>query len=143
MWKFGGLMCGTPAARRYQRRSLVAMMGYLLVLFGTVTFVRHGHPQGWSLYLCSALPAIPIIAVIGTMARYLKEETDEYQRLMIMRSLLVGTAALLGMVVISDFLRSFANLDPFPPFICFMVFALSFGITNAVQKLQNRAPADE
>jgi hypothetical protein len=132
----------TQAFKRYQRRVQAAMAVYVVVTLSAAWAVKHGALIGWQLYLCSVLPALPVIAVIVAMARYLSEETDEYQRLVVMRSLLMGTAALLGTVVVSDFLRSFANIDPFPPFTCFVVFALTFGITNVVQKMRDKVPAD-
>jgi len=133
----------TPAFKRYQRRVQVAMAAYFVVILSAAWVVKHGSLVGWKLYFWSVLPAVPIIAVIVGMARYLAEETDEFQRLIVTRALLMGTAALLGTLEVSDFLRSFANIDPFPPFTCFVIFAVTFGITNFVQKLKNKVPADE
>ena len=77
--------------------------------------------------------------VMVNMGRYLKEESDEYLRLRMIRSLLVATAALLGPLVVSDFVRAYAGAPAFPPFACFVTFCMAFGIANGVQKLRDRA----
>ncbi|QMV18021.1 hypothetical protein GOB94_04440 [Granulicella sp. 5B5] len=129
----------SAALKRYQKRTLSAMVGYFVILFGCVWLVKHVSPQGWPLYLWAVLPAVPIILVMVNMGLYLKEETDEYLRLRMMRSLLVATAALLGPLVVSDFVRAYAHAPAFPPFVCFVTFCLAFGIANGVQKLRDRA----
>jgi uncharacterized membrane protein YcjF (UPF0283 family) len=132
----------SPAFKRYQRRVFTVMLGYAVILLSASWIVKHDHPHGWLLYVLSALPAVPVILVIASMGRYLQEETDEYLRLRTMRSLLVGTAALLATLVVSDFLQAFAGAPAFPPFTSFVLFCLAFGITNAVQKLRDR-PSDD
>jgi len=128
----------TPARKRYERRVLTLMLVYLPTIFLTGRFVRHHALQGWLLYFWSILPAIPVIALIAMMGRYLQEETDEYQRVLTVRALLVATAALLGTLVVDDFLRSFAS-TAIPPFIGFTIFWLSFAIAIGVQTLRDRA----
>ena len=134
---------GTVAQRRYERDVLVTMAGYVVLTFLAAYLVRHGHLRGWVLYVWSVLPAIPVIAVIARMGRYLQEETDEYQRLLTMRSILVGTAALLGSLVVNDFVRAFAGVPAFPPFATFMIFCVAMGITQCVQKLRDRPASEE
>jgi len=138
-----GVGCTTKAGKVYQRRTMVTMSCYLLVVLAAALAVRHLHPKGWLLYVLAVLPALPLIVYLLVLGRYLQEETDEYVRLMTMRSLLAGTGALLITIVISDFLRSFAETGVFPPFVLFMVFFLSFGIAQTVQRLQDRSVGDE
>jgi hypothetical protein len=133
----------SKAGKRYQRRVLTTMAIYMVLLFGTVVLVKHVHVQGALLYVLSVLPAVPVIVTLGWMAVYLKEETDEYLRMITMRALLVGTAALLGVIVVSDFLQSIAERPALPPFTCFVVFFLAFGIAQGVQKQLNRGGGDE
>ena len=77
------------------------------------------------------------------MGRYLHEETDEYQKLKSTRALLVGTAALLGMLVVNDFLRSFTPSPGIAPFWAFLVFAVAVGITQAAQSITDKAQDDK
>ncbi len=133
----------TVAKKRYQRDSLRFMAAYVAVLLGSSWFVKHDGGEKFFLYFWSLLPAIPVVGVIFRMGRYLAEETDEYQRLMTMRSILVGTAALLGTVVVSDFLRSFAGMGDLPPFTGFLIFCGAMAGTEWVQKIRNRVPDGE
>jgi hypothetical protein len=132
----------SKALKKYQRRVMVTMAAYLLVVLGSAEIVKHGAPRGWHLYFWSVLPAIPVIAVIVQMGRYLREETDEYLRLRTMLSLLVATGTLLGTLVASDFLQSFASVPALPPFTSFVVFCAAFAITQGVLQLRDRAKDD-
>jgi hypothetical protein len=133
----------TLARRRFQKRAIVTMAVYLALVVCATWLVHHGLVHGWAVYVWSVLPALPVIVVIAQMGRYLKEEIDEYLRLMTMRSLLVATAALLGMLVVSDFLRSYTASGDLPPFVSFMVFCVAFAMAQGVQKLRNLTPEDE
>jgi hypothetical protein len=133
----------TAARKRYHRSVLQFMVAYIVILFCSSWFVKHDGAQHFYLYFWSILPAIPIIAMIVRMGRYFQEETDEYQKLMRMRSILVGTAALVGALVVDDFLRAFAHAAGFRPFVLFLIFAFAMGITESVQSVNNRADGDE
>jgi len=137
-------ICGTstPAGKRYRRRVMLTMLFYFAVLFGAISIVKHTHPHGWLLYTISVLPALPILAMLGALGVYLQEEKDEYIRLITMRSLLTGTAALLAMLVVNDFLRSISGAAAIPPFTSWVVFFLVFGLAQAVQTMGNRVSDD-
>ncbi len=132
----------TPANKRYQRRVLGTMSVYLVVLFGAIFVVRHTHPHGWLLYTISVLPALPILAMLGSMGVYLQEEKDEYLRLVTMRSLVAGTAVLLMVLVVSDFLRTISGAPALAPFSSWVTFFLAFGVAQGIQKMRNRVRDD-
>jgi hypothetical protein len=132
----------TPAGKRYRSRVMVTMGLYIAVLFGAISIVKHTHPHGWLLYILSLLPAIPILAMLGSLGVYLKEEKDEYVRMMTMRSLLAGTAALLAVLVVNDFLRSISGAGALPVFTSWIVFFVVFGLAQAVQTMGNRVKDD-
>ena len=77
--------------------------------------------------------------MLGVVVLYLREEKDEYQRLLAVRSLLVATFAVLALSTYNDFLRSYGHSSGFPPFTCFVSFWLIFGIANLLQNLGNRS----
>jgi hypothetical protein len=137
--------CGTstPAGKRYQRRVMVTMLLYLVVLFAAVLIVKHTHPHGWLLYAIALTPALPILAMMGALGVYLQEEKDEYVRLITMRSLLVGTAALLAVLIVNDFLRSISGGAAIPPFTSWVVFFLVFGVAQGVQTMRDRVKSDD
>lgn len=133
----------TTARKRYRRDVAQFLAAYIVVLICSSWFVKHDGAEHFYLYFWSILPAIPIIAMIVRMGRYLQEETDEFQKLMRMRSILVGTAALVGALIVDDFLRAFAHARGFPPFMLFIIFAFAMGIMESVQSFSNRAHSDE
>ena len=132
----------TPASKRYQRRFLVTMSIYLVVLFAAILVVKHTRPHGWQLYTISVVPAVPLLAMLGALGVYLTEETDEYIRLITMRSLLVGTAVLLAMLVVDEVLRSISGAGALPPFTSWVTFFMAFGVAQAVQRMRNRVKDD-
>jgi hypothetical protein len=119
------------------------MFFYIVTLWRCVELSKHTHLTGWPLYGLAILPAIPVLVTLGAMGRYLQEETDEYLRWQMVRSLLVGTAAMMTVIVVSDFLRTLAHVAAPPPLSLFLVFCCSFGLTQGVQKLMNRGGGDE
>jgi len=133
----------TTAKKAYQRSVLQFMAAYAVVLFCSSWFVKHDGAEHFYLYFWSVIPAIPIIGVIFRMGKYLREEKDEYQRLLTMQSILVGTGALLAAIVFNDFIRAFAKSPGLPPFWFFMIFCAGMGLTQAFLKFRNRSAADD
>ena len=60
-------------------------------------------------------------------------------RMMAMQAILAGTAALLATLLVSDFLRDFANTGSLPPFVGFLIFCGGMTLAKLVQWLRNRA----
>jgi hypothetical protein len=137
-------LCGlsTPASKRYQRRVMATTSLYVAVLLVAMWVVKHAHPHGWVLYTIAVAPALPMLGTLGALGVYLQEEKDEYVRLITMRSLLAGTAALLTVLVVNDFLRSISGAAALPVFASWVTFFLAFGLAQAVQTMRNRVRDD-
>ncbi len=133
----------SAAKKRYERDVLRFMAAYVVVILCSAWFVKHDGHERFYLYFWSVIPAIPILGVLVRMGQYLQEEKDEYQRWLVMQAILVGTALLLGTVVVNDFLRAFANAAGLPPFAGFMIFCMGMAVMQVVQRLRNRVSADE
>jgi undecaprenyl pyrophosphate phosphatase UppP len=133
----------TAAYRRYRKDVLRYVTVYVVVVLSAAWFVKHDGREHLFLYFWSVLPAIPILAIILRMAQYLSEEKDEFQKLVMMRAILVGTGALLAAIVVSDFLRSFGNAGAVPPFVYFTVFCVGMAVAQLVQWRRNRVSDDE
>jgi len=131
------------AQKRYQRDVMILMAVYLVLVLCSAMFVKHGSTTHLLVYVFSIIPAIPIILLIARMARYLRDETDEYQRYLRMQSMLIGAGATLSVLVVTDFLRSFAHAGDVPPFTLFIVFAASMAATELLQYVRNRVPSNE
>jgi RsiW-degrading membrane proteinase PrsW (M82 family) len=129
----------TPAKKRYERDVMRFMVAYVVVVLCSSWFVKHDGQERFYLYFWSVIPALPVLGVLYRMGTYLREETDEYQRWLVMQSILVGTAALIATTVVSDFLRSFAGTEALPPFVGFLIFAAGMAGTQIVQRIRNRS----
>ncbi len=138
-----GCRVKSKAEKNYERRLIWAMLVYVVVVIVTTWAVRHGHVSGWALYVVAVIPCLPVLRLIHVLALYLHEETDEFQRLLAVRAILLGGAAMLVVSAFSDFLRSFANVGALSPFMMFSVFWVTFGIAQGVQARMNRAGGDE
>lgn len=133
----------TPAGKRYARRVLWTMSIYVVMLVGSLLIVKHAHLHGWLLYSIALIPALPILAVMGALVRYLQEEKDEYLRLIMMRSLLIGTGVLLAVLVGNDFLRSISGVAAIPPFSSWGIFCAVFGVAQVVETRRDRVRNDD
>ncbi len=130
----------SPAVRRYTRGIALTMGGYVLAVLGTSALVhRYPHPQGLILYALSAAPSLCIFSMLAVVVEYLRDEKDEYQRMLVVRSILCATFAILGLNAYTDFLRSYGNVGGLPPFTDFVLFWIIFGIAQAVQSMSGRA----
>ncbi len=128
----------SPAVRRYMRGIIVTMSVYVLAVLGTSYFVVHHHPRGWVLFAMAAPPSLCILAMLGVVVQYLRTETDEYQRMLAVRSLLCATFGTLAMGAYVDFLRGYGDLPALPPFTDFVVFWMIFAAAQGTQSLLSR-----
>lgn len=129
----------SAARKSYQRDALKYIVAYVVVLLCAMWFVRHNGANQLFLYFWSVLPSIPILGVGVRMSRYLREEKDEYVRMMAMQAILTGTATLMATLLVSDFLRAFANTGSLAPFVGFLIFCGGMALARLVQWLRNRA----
>jgi RsiW-degrading membrane proteinase PrsW (M82 family) len=134
--------CGSAAGKRYQRTVAVEMGAYVVIIEGVTQYVRHDHPAGWVLYAVAAAPSVPILGVLIAMGRYLRDETDEYQRNVMVRCLLIGTAVVLAVTAFFGFLRSFEWKGELPPFTEFVLFWLVMASAKVYYRFADRVKDD-
>jgi hypothetical protein len=119
-----------PVMRRFRRRFAVAMIAYCLVLFGSVGLLRAAKLSGPLLWIVAAAPALPILGVLVVMGLYLKEEPDEFERMIHVEAMLWGLGAVLAVTTVWGFLSN-AEVVPAPPlFLVFPLFCLSWGMSQ-------------
>jgi hypothetical protein len=116
----------SPAVRRYVMRMWI--MAALCILFAVVTALafRLYHPHGVLAYLVSILPALPIIGALVYTGVYLAEEKDEFQRNLLVQSLLGGTGGILAVITAWGYMEDFAHaphMDLIWVYALFWVFA--------------------
>jgi hypothetical protein len=127
----------TRAKRRYVWSSFGIMLCYLGLALSSRMMVNRWTPRAWHLYLAAALPSVPVIIYAYVVGRYLRDETDEYERDIVIRGMLWGTAATLSLTVFIGFLRSFGWHGELPPFTEFIVFTLTTAIAQSVHRLRD------
>jgi hypothetical protein len=120
----------TPAARRYLRRIATTSLLYLVATFLAYHVFWHAHIAFWPAVGLALIPSIPIVAIIVFVGIYLKEETDEFQRVLYMQSLLCGTGGTLAVLSFWGFLHLFAHVPGVDAFHIFAFFWLLTGLSN-------------
>lgn len=119
-----------PVMQRYRRRLAVAMSAYFVVLMGSVALLNGVSLSGPLLWIVAAAPAIPILGVLVVMGLYLKEEPDEFERMIHVEAMLWGLGAVLAVTTVWGFLSN-ARVIPAPPlFLVFPLFCLCWGLSQ-------------
>jgi hypothetical protein len=128
------MICSTnnPAQRRYVVRMLWAAA--LCILFSLVTALgfKLGHLTGVLAYLTAILPALPIIGALVVTGFYLAEENDEFQRNLLVQSLLGGMGAILSVATVWGNLEDFAHAPHMDLIWVYPFFWLFVGISYGV-----------
>jgi hypothetical protein len=124
-----------PAERRYVIRMWIAAgLCVLLAVVAALTF-RLIHPTGPVAYLVAVLPGLPILAALVYTGVYLAEEKDEFQRNLLVQSLLGGIGGTLALTTVWGYLEDFAKtprLDLIWVYAIFWAFAaVSYFVVRA------------
>ena len=128
----------SAAARRYLARFFPAIFAYVGVLFVSIWLIRHHPPQGPLLWLLAVAPAVPILAAIAIMGRYLVEETDEFLRAILAQAMLWGIGVTLAACTVWGFLEN-ADLLPHPPlYLIFPLFCAAMGLAQPLVRRSYR-----
>lgn len=135
--------CRSPAMRRYTRRLAIAMTAYLITLFLAVTFVRKGDVTGPLAWLLAILPGLCIASVFWVYGRLLVEETDEYQRMLLVRQSLIATGFTLSIVTVWGFLETFGLVPHVDAFFIAPMWFIGLGIGACWNAAASRQSGDE
>ena len=123
-----------PAIRRYTYRFIGAMLLYALFLILAVWVFKHYHPTGVLAYLLAVLPALPIIGGLVVIGLYLVEEKDEFQRTVLIQSMLWGIGATLAVTTVWGFLENFLQVPRLDLYLVFPLFWFFVGIFTPILK---------
>lgn len=130
--------CVSPAIRRYNRGMLVAAFAYVLGL-GSATLLHENIALGLvTTWAIAFLPILPIFGMIWVMARYLREESDEYLRHRAITASLVGLGLVLGLGSFWGFLESFGLVPHAPGWWTVPVWAAGLGMAQLWMKVRDR-----
>lgn len=127
-----------PAIHRYRRRFFPAMALYVLCLTASVWIFSRYHPTGALAYLLALLPAIPIVGVIVTIGLYLADEKDEFQRNLIVQSMIWSMGGVLAATTVWGFLEMFVRVPHLAPYLVFPLFWFFVGVSGCILRVRYR-----
>ena len=126
----------TPAQRRHSRRVIVASIAYVAILIPVAYLIHHGMVAGpWRMGL-AIVPALPLVAMFGSYARYLSEETDEYIRSLVVRQILVATTVAMVCAVVWGFLAELGGAPQIATYWIAVVWVAVQGASALVHKVR-------
>jgi hypothetical protein len=128
----------SKAGRRYIYRLAPTMAVYLLFLFFSKWAFHHLHPTGFLVYLLALLPALPLVGSLAIVGLYITEESDEFERFIIVQSMLWGLGVALALSTIWGFLEDFASAPHISTFYVYVVFWIFMGISQPLIRLRYR-----
>jgi uncharacterized membrane protein len=129
----------SKAGRRYILRLAPMMLTYLIFLFIAQWTFHHLHPAGVVVYILAVLPALPLIGSLAVVGLYIAEESDEFERMIVVQSMLWGLGAALSIGTIWSFLEDYANA-PHVSFTFYVYFSfwIVMGIAQPIIRRRYR-----
>lgn len=129
-------MSANPAKRKYTIQMWIAAGLCILFALISVRSLRLLHAGAVFAYPLAVLPALPIVFTLVCTATYLAEETDEFQRSLMIQSLLGGIGVTLAATTIWGYLEHFVHTTPhFDAIWVYPIFwfatALSYPVVRA------------
>lgn len=124
-----------PAHRQYVKRIFISMSCYVLTLFIAISQVRDGHLTGPLAWALAILPGISVAGVFWAIGRLLVEEQDEYQRMMLVRQVLVATGFTLTIVTIYGFLENFGMVTHVDGFYVAILWFVGLAVGAVANRL--------
>ena len=121
--------------KRYVVRVAIAMTAYVVTLFLAIRLVRDGHMTGPLAWLLAALPGIAVTGVFWAIGRLLVEETDEYQRVLLIRQSLVASAFALSIATVWGFLENARLVGHVDAFYIAILWFIGLGVGSLVNWL--------
>ena len=121
-----------PAQRRFVRTCWLS--AGLVVAFALVAAAafRLAHLKGLLAYPVAVLPALPILWVLIETGRYLAAEKDEFQRNLLVQSLLGGIGGTLAVTTVWGYMEDFARAPRLDLVWVYPIFWLFVGIAFPV-----------
>jgi len=128
-----------PAQRRYTIQMWIAAGLCILLALISVRSFRLWHPGGMLAYPLAVLPALPIVFTLVCTGTYLAEETDEFQRSLLIQSLLGGIGITLAATTIWGYLEHFFHTTPhFDAIWVYPMFWIATALSYPVIRMRYR-----
>jgi hypothetical protein len=119
------------AQRRYSIRVSACLALYVITILIAAFWAGAGHRHGAISYALSILPGASVVAIIAVMGLYLREEKDEFLRMVQVHSLLWSTGITLAIATTWGFLENFADAPQAPLYLIFPLYCAIWGVAGA------------
>lgn len=126
----------SSAQARYTRGILLASLAYMLGLGVALSVWRNYEVSQEITFLLALMPVLPIFGMIWVMARYLRDERDEYLRHRAIMASLGGLAAVLAIGSFWGFLETFELVPHVPGWWAVPIWAGGMGVTQCIWSLR-------
>ena len=120
----------SKAGRRYVYRLAPTMLTYVLFLYIAQSIFHHHHPTGLFAYVLAVLPALPLIGSLVVVGLYVSEESDEFERSILVQSMIWGLGGALSVGTVWGFLEDFTNAPHISIFYVYVFFWIFMGISQ-------------
>jgi hypothetical protein len=128
----------SKAGRRYVYRLFPTMVLYIAFLFLAKWVFHHVHPTRLVVYLLAVLPALPLVGTLAIVGLYITEESDDFERSIIVQSMLWGLGGALSVSTVWGFLEDFANAPHVSTFYVYFFFWIFMGISQPFIRMRYR-----
>lgn len=110
-------------SRRYRLISLTAWGLYALAVAAISGWFGWEPPKaGIGLYIAAVFPALPVGVAIFAMGRFIVEDPDEFQRMIQVKAVLIGTGLTMFTCTAWGFLAQYAHVWALPLYFVFQVW---------------------
>jgi hypothetical protein len=128
---------GSAANRAFLRRFFPIMGLYVVFLFAAVWLDDRMALKGPLAVVLAILPALPLIGVVWSFGRLLIEETDEYQRSLTVRQIMIATGFMLCVTSIWGFLDAFGQVPHMPMYWAFVIWCVGLGVGTFYNEMRS------
>lgn len=126
------------AQRRYTFRMLLSAGFSILFALAAKLTIRLGHLPHGVTYLVAVLPAFPIIAALVFTGLYLAEETDEFQRQLLIESILGGMGITLAGTTVWGNLEGMASAPHLDSIWIYPIFWIATALSMPLVRMRYR-----
>ena len=128
----------TPVMARYNKRMLLASIGYVIGMMSAIYAWNEFEPTGAAAVAIALLPTVPTFVMIWAMGRYLVEENDEYQRYRAMLAALISLGMVLAIGIFYGFLETFGLVPHVWAWWVLPVWAIGLAIAQLILKVRGQ-----
>jgi len=132
------LNSSNAAQRRYVFRMLISAGFSIVFSLAAKLSIRFGHLPHFAVFLVALLPAFPIIGALVVTGVYLAEENDEFQKQMLVESLLGGMAITLAGTTVWAYLEAMASVPHFDSIWIYPIFWIATCVTYPFVSMRYR-----